>query len=47
MLDDLLNHLATLKDYADHAQAVAAKYSFENVAGRWRDFITAEAARGV
>lgn len=47
VLNELLSHPATLKDYADHAQAVAAKYSFEHVAGRWQDFITAEAARGV
>lgn len=46
VLDELLSHPETLESYADHAQTVAARYSFKNVAKRWQDFITAETDRG-
>ena len=46
VLDDLLSHPEILKSYANHAQSAAAKYSFENVAKKWHNFIAAEASRG-
>lgn len=42
VLDELLSNPATLESYADHAQEVAAKYSFENVAAQWKNFVTTD-----
>lgn len=41
-LDDLLSNPAKLKSYSDHAQAAAAKFSIDNVAKKWADFLTRE-----
>lgn len=42
VLDDLLSNPAKLKSYSDHAQAAAAKFSFDNVMKKWAAFLDSE-----
>lgn len=42
VLDELLSNPVKLQRYAAHAQEAAAKYSFDNVAKQWQNFLTRE-----
>lgn len=41
-IEELLNNPAKLKEYADHAQTAAAKFSFANVTKKWAAFLNRE-----